>query len=256
MIFALFFISAAVMSPVVRAEGEEIGRRVLSFQGQPVVDIILNAKEGKLSLDTNDLQYYPPEASITLNKLYDQISQAILKGDSDTFEKLIQEKVEWSTGPMGFKFLRHACQFGRIEIVKYLLDHGASPNVDRKAATPLHCVCSDPNFLETRVNSPSSGVRVEIIELLLRKGANVNARDIDDKTPLHYLVSIGGMMTGDIQTVLLKNGTDPDAVDINQCTARDVLLKCHKSSLASLLADGLAIASKEKRGFLRNFFRY
>ena len=61
---------------------------------------------------------------------------------------------------------------GSEELVKILLDHGANPNIPGgtgKNATPLH----DAAFCK----------KLSIVNLLMSRGADPNARDANGKTP-------------------------------------------------------------------------
>jgi hypothetical protein len=57
------------------------------------------------------------------------------------------------------------------------------------------------------------------VRKLLRKGANANARDKNDITPLH-LAAIGG--DADVARLLLEHGADPDIIAIGGMTPLDV----------------------------------
>ena len=67
--------------------------------------------------------------------------------------------------------LHDACRRGHIEIVEYLVEHGANVNVsDNDGITPLHDACR--------------GGHKEIVEYLVEHGANVNVSDNDEQ--LHF----------------------------------------------------------------------
>lgn len=51
---------------------------------------------------------------------------------------------------------------------------------------------------------------VEYVELLLKHGADPNARDKDGRTPLHYVAFNGHV---EIVKVLLEHGADPRIAD-------------------------------------------
>ena len=119
-------------------------------------------------------------------------------------------------------------------IVQLLLDHGADPNVvDEDGMTPLHAACIIGN-VETasyliksgaNVNSISSqrqnalhfairGRRtIYMIELLLRAGCDVNARDIHSKTPLFYIPPRKLIHNSIIIKLLVGFGADINARD-------------------------------------------
>lgn len=69
---------------------------------------------------------------------------------------------------------------------------------------------------------------VEIVKLLIRNGANLKAKDMDDKTALHYAVSSHSKDASYICEILLKNGVDIDAKDIGEeNTALSLAVKDH-----------------------------
>lgn len=78
------------------------------------------------------------------------------------------------SGFKGETALLQAASWGRLEIAKILIKHGA--NVNAKAAwgaVPLHDAARMGN--------------VEVARLLLEHGADVNAKDYEGKTPLGWV---------------------------------------------------------------------
>uniref|UniRef100_A0A1Q3F9U8 Putative ankyrin repeat protein n=1 Tax=Culex tarsalis TaxID=7177 RepID=A0A1Q3F9U8_CULTA len=89
--------------------------------------------------------------------------------------------------------LRSACFMTHIDIVQYLVENGADirkPNYN--GGTCL-------------INSVQS---VQLCSYLISKGADVNARDIQDKTALHYAIQEHRLETAQL---LLEHGADPFA---------------------------------------------
>ncbi len=77
--------------------------------------------------------------------------------------------------------LHSASYFGDLEIARVLLDHGAKASwpssEDDRAQTPLHLVFKNSYWFQ------HDGLGVA--KLLLERGADINARDKDNATPLH-----------------------------------------------------------------------
>jgi ankyrin repeat protein len=91
--------------------------------------------------------------------------------------------------------LHLVCYYGRIEIARVLLYHGA--RVDTKnelGQTPLHLVLE---------SNRSGRDCVGILRLLLERGADVNAQDDYNETPLHLASNYGKLAIG--QELLIHN---------------------------------------------------
>ncbi|MDP4198380.1 MAG: ankyrin repeat domain-containing protein [Bacteroidota bacterium] len=104
------------------------------------------------------------------------------EGNSNRQLQAAADMVRWrdSSG-----LIRHARY---LEIIRFLLGHGASPNVsDKWGGTPLHNAAA---FCDSA-----------IIALLLQHGANKNAKDLKSETPLDIAIAHG---CGDSVRVLLK----------------------------------------------------
>lgn len=67
--------------------------------------------------------------------------------------------------------------------------------------TLLHAACYDG--------------KADIAELLIRLGADVNAREVNGRTPLHHAANNGHL---DVIDVLVRNGADLEAKDIEGMT--------------------------------------
>ena len=87
----------------------------------------------------------------------------------------VYEKDKW-----GYTLLHDAVVAGRLEIVKYLSQHGADVNTSNlEGSTPLH-------------DAAYKG-RLELVRFLLEKGADANAKDNDNNTPLHEAIEAYGV---------------------------------------------------------------
>ncbi|KAJ8917848.1 hypothetical protein NQ315_010761 [Exocentrus adspersus] len=89
--------------------------------------------------------------------------------------------------------VRSACFMTHFEIVKYLVEHGA--DINRPNYNGGTCL----------INSVQSA---SLCEFLLSSGADVNARDIQNKTALHYAIQEHRLET---TKLLLRNGADYNA---------------------------------------------
>ena len=98
----------------------------------------------------------------------------------------------------GWTLLHLACFFGHLDTVRLLLERGADAgalSINGMRNTPLHAALAGP--------LPAEGVR-----LLVDAGADVNARQHGGYTALHSAAQNGRMEVIDL---LLERGADPDA---------------------------------------------
>ena len=123
---------------------------------------------------------------------------------------------------------------GDVEKVKALIhdNHNAVNIRDNRQCTPLHFAA------EAGCN--------DITELLINKGVEIDAVDINKNTPLHYAIMNG---RADIVTILLKYGADKNAQN------KDLNTPLHlagwykqKSIIEILVENGAEIDLKEYRG--------
>ena len=98
---------------------------------------------------------------------------------------------------------------GNIEAIKQHLDAGAE--VDAK----------DDKFVGTFLHWAAAGGQNEIVELLIAKGADVNATDGDGDTPLH--LAGNNTATKEIAELLIAKGADVNARDDDGETPLDAI---------------------------------
>jgi ankyrin repeat protein len=99
-----------------------------------------------------------------------------------------------SLSPDGFSSLHLAAFFGHAEIVKYLLEMGADANTvanNRMKVMPLH--------------SAVAHNQLEISEILIVHGAEVNAKQEGGFVPLHAAAQSGNL---EMARLLLKHGAE------------------------------------------------
>jgi uncharacterized protein len=105
--------------------------------------------------------------------------------------------------------LHGACYWGSVEAARVLLDHGADVNAPTADSFlqihPLGCAVATPD-----VPNPSQheSVVLRLVDLLLARGAHVNARRRDGMTALHSAAYRGHLR---IIRGLLASGADPTA---------------------------------------------
>ena len=119
---------------------------------------------------------------------------AVRSGDRGAVEKLIaaDPEIVSATDAAGSTALHHAAGFGTLDTVAWLLDKGAEVDArNRRSSTPLHWAIHD----EARVR------------LLLSHGAAINAKQIEDRTPLYQAAVLANGNA--VLRLLLEEGGDP-----------------------------------------------
>lgn len=122
--------------------------------------------------------------------------------------------------------LSEAIRYKNYDIVEYLIKHGADPNLDVGKSTPFHYAIG---------SSP-----VEILDLLLKKGAEINQYNElnwNHPTPLSY-----GISTGNFKNVkrLIELGAliDPDSLNGNNSPLGRAAAKLEHEMFKELLEHG------------------
>jgi cytohesin len=153
----------------------------------------------------------------------------------------------------GATLLHEAAQYGQLEMVDFLLAHGADLQAtDAGKATALHFAADADNGQKVVEDLIRRGADVkartrggwtplhvaanrgdhEMLEKLIGYGADVNARDGEGATPLHEAASSGVKLS---VMLLLSHGADPTIRDRHGETARDYAKKSWGGKVASLL---------------------
>ena len=128
------------------------------------------------------------------------IMECIHRGVAAELRELEQSYAEFPHGrdSLGSSWLNRALSSNALAAVRWMIEQDVSMDArDDDGYTPLH----------TALERDSED-RYEILELLLRAGADVNARGFNDWTPLHKAAA-----GNDIEAckILLRYGADPKA---------------------------------------------
>lgn len=113
------------------------------------------------------------------------------------------------TNRLGLTALFYACEAQNLDIMKILLERGASTHLaDRRSFTPLHFIAASARYLTP--NSPN--LAYVVADLLLSSGrtVNVNEGDADNTTALHIASETKDY---ELIEVLLHHGASIDAKD-------------------------------------------
>lgn len=146
----------------------------------------------------------------------EQMLQAMETGDSKEIDKLyfdsdyFNQIMKISPNTTNACFL-HAAIYEKPGIVEYLLANGANPNsMDCDNASPLHYVLNKDDR-----NKKGISRRLQIVELLLKNGADINAQTKQyGDTPLHVAVN-NSHCTEKFIRLLLLYGADPNIKNKN-----------------------------------------
>ncbi|MBR1146103.1 ankyrin repeat domain-containing protein [Bradyrhizobium sp. AUGA SZCCT0431] len=132
------------------------------------------------------------------------IDDAYRKGDIDALLVALGDPSDfpnslhpWDLGLGDFP-LEYAIYWSPLAFIETLLDHGANPNyLDRAGFPSLIAALS--------TDRPD---RLELLRLLLSRGADIAQRGVNDWTPLHYAVSRDDVPAIEL---LLAHGADVSA---------------------------------------------
>ena len=175
-----------------------------------------------------------------------KLGWAVVRGDLAEVKRLV---IDCGVNPNiqstaeGGTPLHVAADRGYLGIVKFLLRHGANPNMKNDYGnTPLHFAAlyghpevvkllikhgADPNIKNnygwTPLHDAAYNGRLDVVKLLLEHGANPNIQNNAGLTPLHYAVE--GCFV-DVVRVLLDHGADLTIRDNEGMTPLDYGSDC------------------------------
>jgi ankyrin repeat protein len=126
--------------------------------------------------------------------------------------------------PDGYSPLGLAAFFKRRDVVHELLEAGADPRPASRQGgfTPLH----------SAVATDAGASDIEIVRMLLDKGADPNAKSQSGSTPLHTVAFTGDRASLDL---LLKHGADRTIKNDEGKTATDIAAERGHQEIADLL---------------------
>ena len=152
------------------------------------------------------------------------IIAAVLMGDTDIVRKfldtrpaLIRKHTPWG----GYSLLHMGALFGDPALVALLLERGIDPNEARQPD------CTTPLFFARKHPYDNA-------EILLSRGADINARAKHGRTVLHWAAEIG-----DLEWIkfLLRHGADPNAQTKARQSPWMLAVKWKHPQAAALLAE-------------------
>lgn len=169
-----------------------------------------------------------------------ELIEAVQEGDTEAVASLLMTRADVeTTDDLGLPALIVATVKGHVGIVELLLDAGADPDTTYNYKTPLMFLVSDlvlrgsvivemaQLLIEAGADvdvrdlggdtvlmyAVTGGDHPEVVRLLLEAGAEVNAKNNKGYTALEYACYMAGDSTVDLVKVLLDAGADVDAKD-------------------------------------------
>ncbi len=154
----------------------------------------------------------------------------------------------------GWTALHLAARYGNHEVVKLLISNGVDIHVRNiNGWNLLHIVsgCGILLLTETFVTNIGITARyklgshevdqhayIEVLKLLLSNGAQVDAKDGDNRTLLHWAARIGNVLVAEF---LISNGADVNARDIRGYTPLGCAYKYNNTKMSKVLISSGAI---------------
>ena len=141
------------------------------------------------------------------------LQMACIIGDLELVKKFIKQADVNGIASDGWTPLLRASKNNYLEIVKYLINHGADLNVKNSAGyTALH--------------KASYSGHGDVVKYLISKGAEIDIKDAEGKTPLLISVDfyqIDHLRTTETIELLLKNGANPKIKDNSGLSTLDMI---------------------------------
>ncbi|NOT68393.1 MAG: hypothetical protein HOP04_08730 [Methylophilaceae bacterium] len=188
-------------------------------QGQPLLFKILSIERRFYSLVS---PYFSNELSSDDREKLAKLRQEV-KGEWQVVSKLlVKHGADVSEDQGGNGPLYMAATIGDRELVELMLAKGARVDGDVSK-----CVC------ETPLHSAIAERHTEIAELLINRGANVNALNRSNRTPLHFLAR--DVKDKKLAELMISQGADVNAKDKYGETAYDFAIRTGNQVVASVL---------------------
>jgi len=150
-----------------------------------------------------------------------EMESAVVQGDRDTFDKLLDETELTHRSANGSTLLHKATIVGQTEIASELIDAGIHIDAqDNEKKTALHFAIDLEHW--------------DLVELLIKNGADPNTHDINGNSPLMPAIRNATENKTYIR-LLLENGADPSLPNDTGETPLDKMRSVGYTKMVELL---------------------
>jgi N-acyl-D-amino-acid deacylase len=161
------------------------------------------------------------------------LTRAAFHGDQSVASLLVAAGARIDDDPDGSTALMAAVSEGDVEFARFMLDHGASV----ESHVLFYTAVNNGEHRPTPLMMAADRSQIDLIMLLLERGANVNARDLRGMTPLMYAAGSldRGPLTTAVVRALITAKADIGARTAGGETALDFAVKYNKTNVVSIL---------------------
>jgi len=165
------------------------------------------------------------------------LHQAVKNKDLDLIDFLIKHNADINMKNLrGSTALHEAIYCGWNDVAEYLMAKGADVNAVDRVGTPLHAIIQNP-FIAPNFS--------QVFELLLKYNADINAKNAQGNTPLHFAAI---SFQPDAIEKLLNSGADVHAKDNDDLTPLHMACRFgNMEAVESLLNHGALIDCRDNK---------
>lgn len=169
------------------------------------------------------------ESEESEGELEQNLVEAIIESWDDEVRQLINDGADVNACVRGQHPLTFAVHQGDTEVVKFLLESGA--DVNKKNPGDSHYTSSEYTALHLATQFKD----IAIMELLISNKADVNARDEQGNTPLHWIYNgievdcVNNSSPQEAMNLLIANGANPNLANNTEKTALDYAVDIAKN---------------------------